>query len=312
MTDAWSPQTNGVVTTWLSVVEELQAQGIKTAPMPSYPEIRLALNPWKMREQLLDSRYSAIHIPTEGPLGLYARIFLKSRKINFSTSSHTKFPEYINERIKLPLSIGYRFLRWFHAPAHKTLCRTPAHQADLEAWQLENLEVWAGGVDLKKFAPQPLQTRCKPRLLYVGRVAVEKNIEAFLEIDIDATKVIVGDGPARADLERAYPQAQWLGLKKGQPLVDEYAQADVFVFPSRTDTFGLVMLEANACGTPVAAFPVTGPIDVVKEGVTGALHQDLHQAIEAALQLPRLPCRAYAQAFGWPAAATALRSQIGI
>ncbi|MEM7079402.1 MAG: glycosyltransferase family 1 protein [Pseudomonadota bacterium] len=309
ITDAWDPQTNGVVTTWHSVLSYLPAAGyevnvihaglFKTWPLPSYPEIRISINPWLMKKLVTDYRPDHVHVATEGPLGVYARGMLKKRRIAFTTSLHTKFPEYVYERVRLPLAIGYRFMRWFHRPAVRTLCTTQSHKEELQKWGLGDLTVWSRGVDISKFQPQALTARARPRLLYVGRVAVEKNVEAFLELDIDADKVIVGDGPQRADLEQKYPAAQWLGYRKGQALVDEYAQADAFVFPSLTDTFGLVMLEANGCGTPVAAFPVTGPIDVVREGVNGSLHEDLGVAIDQALMVSRAACRAHAQDNTW-------------
>ena len=219
----------------------------------------------------------------------------------FTTALHTKFPEYFNARLGTPLSLGYRVLRWFHGAAALTLCTTASHRDELARHGLGKLEVWGRGVDTDTFRPAESVTRLKPRprLLYVGRVSVEKNIQAFLDLDLDADKVVVGDGPARAELQRRYPDAHWLGFRKGEALVREYAAADVFVFPSRTDTFGLVMLEANACGTPVAAFPVTGPKDVVENGVNGILDGDLERAVRRALLVSRDSCRRFALANGW-------------
>ena len=320
VTDAWYPQTNGVVTTWNSVLAELQQLGIevqvihpgdfKTLPVPTYAEVRVAVNPWRLKPMLWDYQPDYIHIATEGPLGLYARHLLVQHGLPFTTSLHTKFPEYVHERVRLPLSIGYRFMRWFHRPARSTLVTTWSHQQELAQWGLTDLIVWGRGVDVSKFKPQPLQSRQRPRLLYVGRVAVEKNIEAFLQLSIDADKVIVGDGPQRAELQANYPDVQWLGYLHGQDLTDAYAQADVFVFPSRTDTFGLVMLEANACGTPVAAYPVTGPIDVVADGHNGALDEALGAAVQRALAVPRDSCRAHALAQTWSAVANRLEKQL--
>lgn len=311
ITDAWTPQTNGVVTTLTTVLKHLASSGynvevihpgrFKTIPLPSYPEIRIARNPWLLKSMIQDLRPDHIHIATEGPLGLYARQLLTHRHLPFTTSLHTKFPEYLHKRMRLPVSVGYRFLRWFHRPATRTLVTTPTHKHELRQRGLTNLVVWGRGVDTAKFQPQPLPQRDRPRLLYVGRVSVEKNIEAFAKLDIDAEKVVVGDGPQRKELEQRYPDLRWLGYRKGQALVDEYANADVFVFPSRTDTFGLVMLEANACGTPVAAFPVTGPVDVVREGVNGSLNEDLDAAVRSALETPRSYCREYALANTWAA-----------
>lgn len=330
VTDAWSPQTNGVVTTLQAVIAHLPACGYEvevvhpgafdTLPLPSYPEIRVARNPWRVADVIVAARPDTVHIATEGPLGLWARGVLCRHGLPFTTSLHTKFPEYVQARTGLPRALGYRFLRWFHAPAEATLCTTRSHVEELAAWGLQHLVVWGRGVDLGRFQPRlqyrlqhrlqarlqsglaPADTR-RPRLLYVGRVAVEKNLDAFLRLPIDADKIVVGDGPARAALERAYPEATWLGYRHGAELVEQYRAADAFVFPSCTDTFGLVMLEAMACGTPVAAYPVTGPRDVVLEGVSGALDADLAAAVERALRVDRASCRAYAESHSWAAVA---------
>jgi glycosyltransferase involved in cell wall biosynthesis len=322
VTDAWLPQTNGVVTTLKHVIAGLARLGIetriihpglfKTLPIPSYPEIRVAVDPWRLKRMVAVERPDAIHIATEGPLGLVARRFLLKRGIAFSTSLHTKFPEYVAARTRLPLSVGYSFLRWFHRPSTATLVTTKTHRKELESRGLKNLVVWGRGVDTDQFAPRRRRSRGRPRLLYVGRVAVEKNLEAFLELECDATKVIVGDGPARAELEALHPNVEWTGYRYGAELADYYANADVFVFPSRTDTFGLVMLEAMACGTPVAAYPVTGPIDVVVDGVNGALDADLGRAIRRALTIDRKQCRLFALANGWDAVARRLAAQLTV
>ena len=357
VTDAWEPQTNGVVTTLQQVTRHLPEFGFEafvvhpgefeTVPLPSYPEIRIARNPWKLKDTLRRERPDAIHIATEGPLGLYARHVVRRRRMPFTTSLHTRFPEYAHERIRVPLRLGYGFIRWFHRPAVRTLCTTESLKQELLDWGLRDLVVWSRGVDTERFRPaaspaagqpQPEPThgapapgragsagqdqasthsrqparRTRPRLLYVGRIAVEKNVQAFLDLDIDADKVMVGDGPQRIELQARYPQAQWLGYRKGRPLVDEYAAADAFVFPSRTDTFGLVMLEALACGTPVAAFPVTGPRDVVQHGVTGWLDEDLDVAVRKALGVRREDCRKFAVANGWPKIAETLADNLAI
>jgi len=310
ITDAWLPQTNGVVTTLQSVMAHLPALGYEvdiihpglfdTLALPSYPEIRVARNPWRMARMILDSAPDTIHIATEGPLGLWARWLLGRWLVPYTTSLHTKFPEYVQQRTGLPLSVGYRYLRWFHRPALQTLCTTQSHRAELAQWGLVDLVVWGRGVDTERFRPVARDVRRdRPRLLYVGRVSLEKNIEAFLALDVPGDKIVVGDGPARQALERRYPQAQWLGYRHGSALVAEYAQADVFVFPSLTDTFGLVMLEALACGTPVAAYPVTGPKDIVQPGVTGCLSEDLGHAVREALAVDRARCRAYAETQSW-------------
>jgi glycosyltransferase involved in cell wall biosynthesis len=309
ITDAWLPQTNGVVTTWSTIVDRLERSGFevcvihaglfRTWALPTYTEIRVAGNPWQMRRLIGEFRPDFLHIATEGPLGVYARGLFKRLRIPFTTSLHTKFPEYIYSRLHLPLTLGYRFMCWFHQPAVRTLCTTVSHKQELTTWGLADVVVWGRGVDVDRFQPQERQPRTRPRLLYVGRVSVEKNIEAFLRIEVDADKVVVGDGPAREALQARYPDVHWLGYRRGDELVYEYAQADVLVFPSRTDTFGLVLLEANACGTPVAAFPVTGPIDVVVEGVNGSLNEDLSVAIDAAMQVSRQDCRTYTQGHTW-------------
>ncbi|MFX3657762.1 MAG: glycosyltransferase [bacterium] len=251
-----------------------------------------------------------MHIATEGPLGLAARRLLRQRGLPFSTSLHTKFPEYVRQRVGAPLGAGYAYLRWFHAPATTVLCTTESHRQELDHWGIANLVVWGRGVDTDRFRPRPRLQRRRPRLLYVGRVAVEKNLDAFLRLEVDADKVVVGDGPARADLQRRYPQAAWLGYRHGDALAAEYADADVFVFPSRTDTFGLVMLEAMACGTPVAAFPVTGPRDVVVPGVSGSLDDDLGVAVRQALLVDRRRCRACAVQQGWRRTAETLAASL--
>lgn len=309
VTDAWEPQTNGVVTTLQSVIAHLPALGFETRvvhpglfatlPLPSYPEIRIARDPWKLERLMERHRPDAVHLATEGPLGLWARRWLCRRGMRFTTSLHTKFPEYVNERVAMPLTVGYGYLRWFHRPSAAVLCTTETHRRELEAWGMQRLVVWGRGVDTERFRPRPRSPRSRPRLLYVGRVAAEKNIEAFLRLDIEADRIVVGDGPARAELERRHPTVQWRGYRHGDALVAEYADADALVFPSLTDTFGLVMLEAMACGTPVAAHPVTGPVDVVRQGVTGWLDADLAAAVRGALRVDRAACRAHSLAQDW-------------
>lgn len=311
VSDAWFPQVNGVVTTLERTIVELGRLGISThviepglfmtVPAPSYAEIRLALNTRRVTALLRALAPDAVHIATEGPLGLAARSAMLRWGAPFTTSLHTKFPEYVHARWRLPVSWGYRFLRWFHRPAVATLVTTPSAQRELAAWGLGHLRVWGRGVDLETFRPLPRAARSTPHLLYVGRVAVEKNLGAFLDLRLPGRKIVVGDGPQRAALERAHPDVEFLGYRRGEALAGCYADADVLVFPSRTDTFGLVMLEANACGTPVAAHPVTGPVDVVCEGVNGALDEDLGAAVARALEVDRSRCRAFAEAHGWDA-----------
>ena len=312
VTDAWSPQTNGVVTTLNRVIEQLASRGIqtevihpglfKTVPTPGYAEIRMAWNPWKFGRLYRQVQPDYVHIATEGTLGCWARCWLKRRKLAFTTSLHTRFPEYINERLPLvPLSWGYGFLRWFHRAAVTTLVTTASCRDDLESKGFTKLRVWGRGVDVDAFAPSDDREHPyhDPLLLYVGRVAVEKNLRAFLDLQLFGKKVVVGDGPSMKALKREYPDVVFTGYRYGDALAAEYARADVFVFPSLTDTFGLVMLEAMACGTPVAAYPVCGPIDVVEEGVNGALDDDLEAAVKRALQVPRRQCRDYALAHSW-------------
>ncbi|TVS16377.1 MAG: glycosyltransferase family 1 protein [Gammaproteobacteria bacterium] len=312
VTDAWRPQTNGVVTTLEQVVAGVRERGtdvevlepgrFTTLGLPGYREIRVAINPFSVGRRIRALEPSAVHIATEGPLGLAARRYLARHDLPFTTSLHTKFPEYMRARVGLPLRWGYAFLRWFHQPAYSTLVTTERQREELAAWRLEHLRVWGRGVDTEAFFPRArVEGYDGPLLLYVGRVAVEKNLEAFLELDCAGRKVVVGDGPLRRSLERRYPDTEFVGYSYGEALADWYARADVFVFPSRTDTFGLVMLEAMACGTPVAAFPVTGPLGLVTEGLTGALDDDLAAAIERALECDRSACRSFAESQNWDA-----------
>jgi hypothetical protein len=243
----------------------------------------------------------ALHIATEGPLGLAARRHALRTGRPFTTAYHTQFPEYVHARCRLPLAISYRWMRGFHAPAAAMMVATPDIERRLAARGFTNLVRWSRGVDTSLFRPGPHKALDVPRpiFLYVGRVAVEKNLEAFLALDLPGTKWVVGDGPARAELQRRFPHAVFFGMKSGDALAWHYRQSDVFVFPSRTDTFGLVMLEAMACGTPVAAYPVTGPIDVVTPGVTGVLDEDLRAAALSALDLPRAGVHAHAVGSSW-------------
>ena len=316
VTDAWSPQINGVVTTlstvckYFGLLAESKSSTIKvfhpgmfrTTQLPNYKEISLAVNPWRIKRLLEDFQPDCVHLATEGPLGLWARRYLVQNKKKFTTSLHTRFPEYINARIGLPVRTGYKVLRWFHSAASETLVTTPSMKEALQAEKFENLSIWGRGVDSDLFNPTQrnhLKDRSIPSLLYVGRVAIEKNIEEFLKLKIHSEKIVVGDGPLKKELERKYPNTKWVGFKRGKELSRFYANADVFVFPSLTDTFGVVMLEALACGTPVAAFPVTGPIDVIEEGKTGSLNLNLETAVKRALLVDRTSCRQYATDQSW-------------
>jgi glycosyltransferase involved in cell wall biosynthesis len=312
VTDAWRPQTNGVVTTLARTTDCLRAfghevtlmtpAGLRSIPCPTYPEIRLALRPGRhVREWLAHERPEALHIATEGPIGLAARNLAVRAGLRFTTSYHTQFPQYLRARYPVPESFWYLLLRAFHAPAARTMVGTRHVRRELRRNGLRHLVQWTRGVDTTAFRPQP-GTRLPypgPILIYVGRVAVEKSVEDFCLAKAPGTKLVVGGGPALDDLRARYPDVVFTGWKYGEELARLLAGADCFVFPSRTDTFGLVMLEAMACGLPVAAHPVTGPIDVVREGLTGCLREDLTQAIEGALRLDRGPCREQALEYRW-------------
>lgn len=313
-TDAWTPQVNGVVRTLQAVSAELVAMGHEvcviapdqfvTLPCPSYPEIRLALTThFGVGRKLAEFGAEAIHIATEGPIGLAARRHCLRRRFQFTTAYHTQFPDYVAERTGMPADWFWRYIRWFHGPSAAVLASTPSVEAILEGRGVGPVQRWGRGVDLELFTPDrpahpALAGLPRPIQLYVGRVAVEKNIEAFLACDTPGSKVIVGDGPARAVLQRDYAQVHFLGALHGEELAAAYAGADVFVFPSRTDTFGLVMIEALACGTPVAAYPVTGPIDILDPG-SAAMDEDLSEAIGKALLCDRKAAAAYGATFGW-------------
>ncbi|AKS42107.1 glycosyltransferase family 4 protein [Wenzhouxiangella marina] len=312
VTDAWAPQVNGVVRTLETTrehlrrmgheVEVLSPEGQRTMPCPGYPEIRLTLRPGKrLRELMRTRRFDAVHIATEGPIGLAARRWCLRHGLAFTTSYHTRFPEYLQMRAPVPLAWSYAYLRWFHRPAANTLVRTDTQRRLLEDHGFTHLSVWPGSVDTRLFRPQDSQVLDLPRpiAMYVGRVAREKNLEAFLDLDVRGSKVIVGDGPDLERLRRAYPDAHFLGYRHGQALVDCLNCADVFVFPSRTETLGLVMLEAMACGVPVAAFPAPGPIDLITDGANGALDENLAAAYYRALSVDRTACVEFAEQFSW-------------
>ena len=247
------------------------------------------------------ARPSAIHIATEGPLGLTARRYCVKNNIPFTTAFHTMFAEYVKARTLLPLSIGYAFLKWFHKPSKCLMVATPTLERALKERGFDHIKRWSRGIDTNLFYPREKQLQDLPRpiFMYVGRVAVEKNIEAFLKLDLPGSKVVVGDGPQRAMLEEKYSKAYFLGIKEGEELAIHYASADVFVFPSRTDTFGLVLLEALASGVPVAAYPVTGPLDVIGDAPVGALDEDLGRAAQKALKITPESCRKFALNYTW-------------
>ncbi|GAA5787337.1 glycosyl transferase [Chitiniphilus shinanonensis] len=315
VTDAWEPQVNGVVRTLKQTrheliqlghrVELITPQEFRTFPCPTYPEIRLSWRPAaQVARRIEEFAPDAIHIATEGPLGLAARRYCQRKRIPFTTAYHSRFPEYVNLRFGIPVSWTYAWLARFHNAAVATMAPTQVVVDDLRARGFTKVVTWSRGVDLELFKPGPrerLSTR-RPIFVYVGRVAVEKNVEAFLELDLPGSKWVCGDGPAAATLRAKYPDVNWLGVLDQRELAEVYNAADVFVFPSRTDTFGLVLLEAMACGCPVAAYPVTGPIDVIGSDGPGALNQDLQRACLDALNIDRVAVRQYAERFSWAAA----------
>ncbi len=315
VTDAWTPQTNGVVTTMTQVVQHLEKLGhvVKVlhpglylnVPMPGYVEIPLVVYAKGFKKQLAAFAPDAVHIVTEGPLGFRARSLCLRKGWPFTTSFHTKFAEYANKRFPLiPVSWGYRYLRFFHDPAQNTLVSTQSFIDELADKGFKHLFKWNRGVDVDLFHPQ----RCSdlnlpsPIHLYVGRVATEKNLPAFLDLKLEGSKVVVGEGPDMEGLKNKYPEVHFYGKLAGESLATYFASADVFVFPSLTDTYGLVMLEALAAGTPVAAFPTTGPIDLLTKQ-TGVMDDDLSAAIMKAQTLDRSACRLYAEQFSWEACA---------
>jgi glycosyltransferase involved in cell wall biosynthesis len=318
VTDAWKPQVNGVVRTLTTVVEELRAMGhvvevigpdrFRTVPCPTYPDIALSLLPRRRLIRMIQAfQPEALHIATEGPLGLAARSWAKRTGFKFTTAFHTRFAEYVRARTGLPVRPIYAWMRRFHGASQGTMVATQSLRDELAARGFRNIRSWSRGVDLDLFRPEPRQDWNLPRpvFLYVGRVAVEKNIRAFLDLELPGSKVVVGGGPQLATLQREYPGVTFTGPRHGEALARAYAGADVFVFPSLTDTFGLVILEALACGTPVAAFPVTGPKDVLADaaGRIGAVNRDLRIAALEALGADRAACRAHAERYSWRACA---------
>jgi glycosyltransferase involved in cell wall biosynthesis len=320
VTDAWEPQMNGVVRTLSRTVAECRAMGhdvevihpglgYKTMPLPTYPEIQLAFGARKdIERRFKEFEPEAIHIATEGPLGMAARGICVKWKLPFTTSYHTKFPEYINARFPfIPVAAGYAFMRWFHNAGGRMMVTTPSMRDDLAARGFKNLTPWARGVDIEQFNPDKrlvggkdvYEGLARPIWVNVGRIAVEKNIETFLKLDLPGTKVIVGDGPQKESLALKYPDAVFPGSKFGDELARYFADADVFVFPSWTDTFGLVNLEAMACGTPVAAFPAHGPKDIIPGSGGGFINEDLRQACLDCLEIDRAAPRLHAEKHSW-------------
>ena len=325
VTDAWQPQVNGVVTTLVELVRELQAEGhvvevihpglFKTCPCPGYAGIELAIRPARGLADRMDAfQADMIHVATEGPLGWAARRYCLKHRLRFTTAFHTRFPEILNAALKIPLAWGYALLRYFHKASAGVMVPTQGVLSMLQQRGFRNLRSWTHGVDtqLFSFQPQPrlyppMGTLVRPVSLFVGRVSYEKNIEAFLKLDIPGTKVVCGVGPLELRLRDRYPQVRWMGVLPRPELARVYAAADVFVFPSRSETFGLVMLEAMATGTPVAAFPVDGPLQVLgtADGCSlgGVMNVDLQAACYSALALPRHEARLRALDFSWTHAA---------
>ena len=316
VTAAWEPQVNGVVRTIQATNRALSDMGhevsmitplsFTTVACPTYPEIRLSLLPYRRLAQMMsDSQPDAIHIATEGPLGMAARRYALKHRLPFTTAYHTRFPEYVKARFAIPLAWTYRFLRWFHDPAQHMLAPTQVVIRDLKQYGFTNVSLWTRGVDTELFYPRSesenVLNSTNPIYLYVGRVAVEKNIDAFLQLDLKGSKWVAGEGPELARLKKQYPDVHYLGVLTQDELAQVYSSADVFVFPSLTDTFGLVLLEALACGTPVAAYPVTGPIDVIGDSPAGAMDTDLARACERTLSIAPEVARAHAEQFSWRA-----------
>ncbi|MEN8166520.1 MAG: glycosyltransferase family 1 protein [Pseudomonadota bacterium] len=312
LTDAWFPQVNGVVRTlnktigilekWGHEILCINPQHFKTLPMPTYPDIPLAITPYRKVKKLLhEFAPDAIHISTEGPIGWAGRRYCQKNHFPYTSTYHTRFPEYVRLRAPIPLALSYAFVRHFHSRAVHTMVATGSMRRALESRGFKHLEYWSRGVDIDHFKPceVPVIDAPGPIFLYLGRVAVEKNIRDFLVLNLPGTKVVIGDGPSRNELQEEFPEALFLGYRENGELARLLASADVMVFPSRTDTFGLVMLEAMASGVPVAAYPVEGPLDVIKNGINGWLDEDLHLAAMQALGVEREACREFAEGYSW-------------
>ncbi|WP_319244506.1 glycosyltransferase family 1 protein [uncultured Propionivibrio sp.] len=325
VSDAWEPQVNGVVRTLKMTRRELEAMGhavelvspleFRSIPCPTYPEISLALTTRRKLERRIDAfAPDCLHIATEGPLGWMARNIARRRGWPFTTAYHSRFPEYVQLRFGVPLAWTYALLRSFHNAACATLAPTPIIVADLHARGFRHPRLWSRGVDFSIFndTGECEVVDRRPVFLYVGRIAVEKQVDAFLELDLPGEKWVAGEGPERARLQASFPEARWFGVLNGEALARLYRSADVMVFPSVTDTFGLVMVESMACGTPVAAFPAPGPIDVIGDSAGGVMHRDLHEACLGALKLSRSAVRRHAEKFSWHGATTQLLAALQV
>jgi glycosyltransferase involved in cell wall biosynthesis len=323
-TDAWHPQVNGVVRTLMSLAESARGQGaaiefltpegFPSVALPTYRSLRCALPTRREIAQRIESaRPNAIHVATEGPIGHVVRAYCIKQGLPFTSSYTTRFPEYISARLPVPEAWSYAVLRRFHAPASVTMVSTMSLMAELASRGFKHLGLWTRGVDTELFRPERAIDLALPRPLFVsvGRVAVEKNLEAFLALDLPGSKIVIGEGPQEAELQRRFPDAVFLGHLEGEVLAAHLAAADVFVFPSRTDTFGIVQLEALACGVPVAAYPVTGPRDVIGDHPVGELDGDLQRACMAALGISRAACRAFALTRTWDMSARQFLCHVG-
>lgn len=322
-TDAWRPQINGVVRSLEYMAAEapgfggevtfLTPERFRSCPMPTYPEIRLSLAvPGAVARLIEEVDPTHVHIATEGPIGLATRWVCRRQERAFTTSYHTRFPEYISARVPIPEAWSYSAIRRFHNAGRAVMVSTPSLERELSGRGFRNIRRWTRGVDTQLFRPrnERILDSASPIFLYVGRVSVEKNLEAFLSLDLPGTKVVVGDGPARTELERKFPATRFLGALSGEDLARVYASSDVFVFPSLTDTFGIVLLEALASGLPIAAYPVTGPLDVIGASGCGVLMDDLRDAALAALDIPTERCRSYGETFTWRESARQFFSNI--
>lgn len=325
VTDAWHPQTNGVVHTLARLVRDLETHGTevlvispeghRTVPLPSDPDYRIAWDPWQALPKLREFAPDAVHISTEGPLGLWTNVYMRRRGLRFTSSFHTRFPEFISARFGVPLSWGYRAERWFHRPAEHTLVGTQSLIDELDAHRIgQRLVRWPRGVDVERFHPDrrsdAVYTLPRPIWLYVGRVAAEKRLEDFLSLTLPGTKVVVGDGPAREELERRFPDAVFRGWRFGNELAIHFASADCFVFPSPNETFGNVILEALASGLPVAAVPSPGPSDLIRNDENGALSHDLHDACQRALRCSSAAARASTEGYTYRACHDIFRAHL--
>lgn len=308
-TDAWNC-LNGVVTTLVNVANELEKQGHQvywitpeeyslTYPCPTYPEIRIPVDIWKTSSLIKMLNPDVIHIATEGSIGFSVRRYCLKNDIPFTTSYHTKFPEYIQKRFGFGLDVTYSYLKWFHKPSNQVLVTSQSMNEELTNKGFTNLVNWPRGVNRSLFKDTGTPLNKQLVIIYVGRVSIEKNIEAFLDLKLSAHKIVVGDGPEKERLEKLYPEVTWLGALTGKDLVNAYNSANVFVFPSKSDTYGIVNLEANACGLPIAAYPVTGPIDIVVQGKNGYLDNNLELAVLKCVRIDKKDIKTISKRHTW-------------